>query len=69
MLGKGTMTPPDQLPAIIDPAILPAPAETYLVPIHKRILFSGVARRAVVGLRRVPVHFRVVIAAQGERIV
>ena len=40
-----------------------------LVPIHKRILFSGVARRAVVGLRRVPVHFRVVIAAQGERIV
>jgi site-specific recombinase XerD len=26
------MTPPDQLPTIIEPTVLPAPAETYLVP-------------------------------------
>jgi hypothetical protein len=26
------MTPPDQLPAVIEPAVLPAPAGTYIVP-------------------------------------
>ena len=26
------MTPPDQLPAIIEPAVLPTPADTYIVP-------------------------------------
>ena len=26
------MTPPDQLPAIVEPAILPTPADTYIVP-------------------------------------
>jgi hypothetical protein len=26
------MTPPDQLPAIIEPAAIPAPFDTYIVP-------------------------------------
>src|SRR3984893_2352112 len=31
-LGKGVMTPPDQLPAVIPPTALATPADTYLVP-------------------------------------
>jgi hypothetical protein len=39
------------------------------VPVHKRMLFSGVARRAVVRFGQAPVLLRVTVAARGEGIV
>jgi len=40
-----------------------------LVPVHKRMIFSGVARRAVVRFGQAPAHLRVAVAARGAGIV